>query len=120
MLRAAGAAEANLVIVTLNDFAATEDIVAALHLAYPELTILARGRDSEQCQTLRRLGAALAVSENFETSVELAREALMSHQGNTGGTEAFLRRFRDDYYARIGAAGAQPVSDRTDTKRGDE
>ena len=120
VLRAAGAAEANLVIVTLNDFAATEDIVAALHLAYPELTILARGRDSEQCQTLRRLGAALAVSENFETSVELAREALMSHQGNTGGTEAFLRRFRDDYYARIGAAGAQPVSDRTDTKRGDE
>ncbi|MDH3337628.1 MAG: NAD-binding protein [Gammaproteobacteria bacterium] len=41
--RAVGAADADLVIVTVDDFEATENIVAALHEAYPDVTILARG-----------------------------------------------------------------------------
>ena len=78
VLRAVGVADASLVLVTLDDFEATEDIVAAVHTTYPDVTILARGEDANQCRMLRQLGAALAVSENLEASLELAREALSS------------------------------------------
>ncbi len=40
VLRSVGAADADLVIVTLNDFDAAEDLVASLHSAYPDVAIL--------------------------------------------------------------------------------
>jgi len=104
ILRAVGAADASLVIVTLDDFEATEHIVAALHEAHPDVTILARGHDANQCRTLRKLGAGLAVSENLEASLELAREALILENGDASQTEMLLQRFRQDYYAGIAAA----------------
>jgi monovalent cation:proton antiporter-2 (CPA2) family protein len=104
ILRAVGAADASLIIVTLDDFEATEHIVAALHEAHPDVTILARGHDANQCRTLRKLGAGFAVSENLEASLELAREALILENGDASQTEMLLQRFRQDYYAGISAA----------------
>jgi monovalent cation:proton antiporter-2 (CPA2) family protein len=107
VLRAVGAAEANLVIVTLDDFRATEEIVAALRDIEPDVTIFARGHDAVQCRTLRRLGANLAVSENLEASLELARAALIRDDGDAARAEKMLTRFRQDYYADVGAEEAQ-------------
>ena len=76
----------------MNDLQATETIVAALHEAHPDLTILARAHDSEQCRTLRKLGATLAVSENLETILELARAALIRDDRNAASTETRIRR----------------------------
>ena len=110
VLRAVGAEQAKILIATLNDFQATEAIVAALHEAHPDLTILARAHDSEQCRTLRKLGATLAVSENLETSLELARAALIRDDRIAASTETVLRRFAQDYYAGIEAASAPDAS----------
>ncbi|MGD8773647.1 MAG: NAD-binding protein, partial [Gammaproteobacteria bacterium] len=101
VLRSLGVADASLVIVTVNDFEATESIVAALHRAHPDLTILARGHDASQCQALRKLGASLAISENLEASLDLAREALLHQLVGADQTEEVLRRFRADYYANF-------------------
>ncbi len=108
VLRAVGAADADLVIVTLNDFEAAEDIVAALHSAYPDVSILVRGRDAEQCRRLQNLGASLAVSENLEASLDLAREILNSRFGTPELTESLLKRYRRDYYSGLDAAGQAP------------
>ena len=101
VLRSVGVADARLVIVTVNDFEATEAIVAALHREYPEVTILARGQTAHQCRVLRQLGARLAISENLEASLDLAREALTHERVSAGRTEALLRSFREDYYAQF-------------------
>lgn len=113
VLRAVGSADADLVIVTVDDFEAAENIVAALRRAHPDVTILARGHDADQCRTLRRLGASIAVSETLEASLELVREVLINDDSDTASTEALLRRFRQDYDSKVDAASSQEASDRT-------
>lgn len=110
VLRSVGAADANLVIVSVNDFEATEAIVAALHRAHPGVTILARGHDSSQCQELRKLGAKRAVSENLEASLDLAQEALIHELADSHQIETLLRRFRESYYTAIDEAASEPES----------
>ena len=107
VLRSLGVADASLVIVTVNDFEATESIVAALHRAHPKLTILARGHTASQCQALRQLGASLAISENLEASLDLAREALLHELVGTDRTEELLRRFREEYYSSFVSGSAE-------------
>lgn len=101
VLRSLGVAEASLVIVTLNDFEASEDLVAALHRAHPDVTILARGHSANQCRALRQLGASIAISETLEASLDLAREALAHEVVGADRVRSILERFRDDYYARL-------------------
>ena len=109
VLRSAGVADAELVIVTVDDFEATEAIVASLRAAHPHVTIFARGHNAIQCRTLRDLGASLAVSENLEASLELARETLNGRLPGAEQIEALLCRFREEYYANVesGLAGVR-------------
>ncbi|MDH3751340.1 MAG: hypothetical protein OEU40_12155, partial [Gammaproteobacteria bacterium] len=79
---------------------------------YPDVTILARGHDADQCRTLRKLGARIAVSETLEASLELAREVLIRDDTDTARVEALLRRFHQDHYTDVGAANVQETSDR--------
>lgn len=62
VLKSLGVGEAGLIIVTVDDFQATEQVVASLRRAFPKLDILARGHDMDHCQSLREQGASLAVS----------------------------------------------------------
>jgi Kef-type K+ transport system membrane component KefB/Trk K+ transport system NAD-binding subunit len=101
ILRSVGVGNADLVIVTLDDFEATEDVVAALHQVHPDVTILVRGHNAEQCRMLRKLGASLVVSENLEASLELAREALIRDDADAAEIESLILQFRDDHYAGV-------------------
>ena len=103
VLHAVGVEDADLVIVTVDDFGAAEKIVAALHGAHPDITILARGHDAEQCRELKKLGASIVVSETLEASLELAREVLLSDDGDDSSAEALLLHFREDYERRADA-----------------
>ena len=49
--------------------------------------------------TLRELGASLVVSEDLESSLELAREALIRDAGDAAEIETLILRFRDEHYA---------------------
>jgi glutathione-regulated potassium-efflux system protein KefB len=101
LLKSAGAANAQVIIVTLNDIEATEALVSALRKTYPEKILYVRGHSLVQCLELRRLGAAGAVSENVEASLELARMALTTCGFNENRREAILNDFRDRYRAQI-------------------
>jgi monovalent cation:proton antiporter-2 (CPA2) family protein len=101
VLRAAGAAAAPLVIVSIDNLEATESVVSSLHSAFPDTPVFARGHDLAKCRSLAALGADFTVSETLEASAELARAALL-HMGMEGTAVAVaLENFRKDYYGRI-------------------
>jgi voltage-gated potassium channel Kch len=99
VLKSLGVGEAGLIIVTVDDFQATEQVVSSLHRAFPTLDILARGHNMDHCQSLRERGAWLAVSENLEASIALAHAALTKVKGDDEENDAAIDRFRKDYYS---------------------
>ena len=100
VLRAAGVADAPLVIVAIADLEATERVVSSLHAAFPDMPIFARGHDIMKCQELRALGAHFTVSETLEASAELARAALLHMGVEAPEVEVVLEDLRNDYYGR--------------------
>jgi monovalent cation:proton antiporter-2 (CPA2) family protein len=112
LLKAAGARNAGMIIVTLNDPRAAEEVVASLRNIYPDTHIYARGRSLDQCRELRRLGASGVVSENIEASLELARMALTRMGVAEKEREAVLGDFRRRYHAHIDAViGVEKTKD---------
>ena len=101
VLRAAGAADAAIVIVSIDDLEATERVVSTLHSAFPGVPVYARGHDLIKCHELRELGAHFTVSETLEASAELARAALLHIGAKDPAIEVALEQFRKDYYGRI-------------------
>lgn len=114
VLRSIGVADADLVIVTLDDFEATEDVVNAMHQIHPEVAVLVRGHNAAQCRTLRKLGASLVVSENLEASLELAREAMIRDDGDALEAEHLILRFRDEHYAHVENEKPKDASDQAE------
>jgi monovalent cation:proton antiporter-2 (CPA2) family protein len=100
VFRAAGAANAPLVIVAINNPEVTEQVVSSLHAAYPATPIFVRGHDMMKCQALKALGAHFTVSETLEASAELAREALLHMGVESPQVEMALDDLRQDYYQR--------------------
>jgi monovalent cation:proton antiporter-2 (CPA2) family protein len=98
VLKSLGVGDAGLVIVTIDDFQATEQVVSSLHRTFPQLDILARGHDLERCQRLQAQGARLAVSENLEASIALAQAALAKVTVDDAENDAAIDRFREAYY----------------------
>jgi monovalent cation:proton antiporter-2 (CPA2) family protein len=101
VLRAAGAAEAAVVIVTIDDIEATESVVSSFHSAFPDIPVFARGHDLGKCHDLRTLGAHYTVSETLEASAGLARAALLHMGADSTEVTAALKKFRKDYYGRV-------------------
>jgi len=98
VLRSLGVEDATMVIVTLDDFQATEQVVSSLHHMFPNLNILARGHDTERCKILQAQGARLAVSENLEASIALARSALSQVSVDDAKNDAAIDQYRNNYY----------------------
>ncbi|MGB5539611.1 MAG: monovalent cation:proton antiporter-2 (CPA2) family protein [Gammaproteobacteria bacterium] len=98
VLKSLGVGEVRLIVVTVDDFHVTEQLVTSLHRTFPGLEILARGQDQELCQRLRAQGARLAVSENLEASIALAQAALQSAGGDSEANNAVIERYRKAYY----------------------
>lgn len=101
VLRAAGAADASLVIVSIDDLDVAERVVSTLHSAFPDIPVFARGHDLMKCRDLRVLGAHFTVSETLESSAELARAALLHMGAKDQEIVEALEHFRNDYYGRI-------------------
>ncbi|MFW5443156.1 MAG: monovalent cation:proton antiporter-2 (CPA2) family protein [Methylococcaceae bacterium] len=101
ILKSAGASNAEVIIVTLNDPEAAEHLVSSLRHKHPEINIYVRGHSLTQCCELRRLGATGVVSEYVETSLELVLMALIEVDANKKKQETIVDNFRRKYYAEI-------------------
>lgn len=103
VLKTAGAANAKVIIVTLNNAETTEQVIAALYQQYPNTPLFVRGHDLNQCRKLRQLGATIAIPENMEASLELARMTLKQAEIDDATQQTLIEDFRQAYYAQIAA-----------------
>ncbi|QDY43268.1 glutathione-regulated potassium-efflux system protein KefB [Candidatus Pantoea soli] len=78
LLRAAGAENAQSIVITCND---PEDSMTIVHLCqqhFPRLEILARARGRVEAHELLQAGVTLFSRETFSSALELGRKALIS------------------------------------------
>jgi len=109
VLKSMGMGNAEQVIVSIDDIRVARQMVSCLHRAFPQLQILARGHDQEQCQRLQAKGAGFTVSENLEASIALAQAALLQLTGDHTENEAVIEQFRKLYYADIRGKRSEEV-----------
>ncbi|MCA1179317.1 MULTISPECIES: glutathione-regulated potassium-efflux system protein KefB [unclassified Pantoea] len=78
LLRAAGAENAQSIVITCND---PEDSMTIVHLCqqhFPQLEILARARGRVEAHELLQAGVTLFSRETFSSALELGRKTLIS------------------------------------------
>jgi monovalent cation:proton antiporter-2 (CPA2) family protein len=95
MLRAAGAEQAKLLIVALDDMAAMLRTVDMVKRTFPNLAILARARNRWYAHQLLDREVAGLVRDTFHSSLWLAREALMQLGIAEDAAEHAVALFRD-------------------------
>jgi len=101
LLEAAGAANAEVIIVTTSDLITTEHVVSSLRETHPETTIYVRGHSLKQCRELRSMGASGVVSETIGASIGLARMALTNLGVSEHERETILGDFRESFQIKI-------------------
>lgn len=82
LLRAAGAAKAKLLIITLADMEKCLDIVRMARREFPNLRILVRARNRRHVYELHKAGANYSRRELFDSSLTMAQEAMKLLGGN--------------------------------------
>ncbi|MGH7044625.1 MAG: NAD-binding protein, partial [Acetobacteraceae bacterium] len=76
LLRGIGVATATALVVTMDDRAAVDEIVAAARRHRADLPIIARARDAAHAARLYRAGASNVVPETIEASLQLGEAVL--------------------------------------------
>ncbi|MBT7409508.1 MAG: potassium transporter KefC [Methylococcales bacterium] len=101
LLKSVGAANAKLMIISLNNIETTQTLVSTLRKTYPKMIIYVRGHNIEQCKKLRNLGASGVVSDNIEASIELPHLAMQTAGIDDYKNNRVLTEFRDKYHAKL-------------------
>jgi CPA2 family monovalent cation:H+ antiporter-2 len=114
VLHAIGVERAAAAIVTLDEPFAAEAAVRALRTAMPAMPIIARGRDLARVLSLEAAGADVAISEMFETSLQLGGALLKSIGIAPQEIGRIVQIFRDsDYALARGTLEVKPEDQRT-------
>jgi TrkA-N domain len=77
LLRRLHLSTARALVVTLDDHAATDELVIAARAERNDLLIIARARDADHAAHLYRVGASNAVPETIEASLQLSEAVLV-------------------------------------------
>lgn len=100
-LHSAGIADADSIIVTVNDPEVATTLVEVLNHHYPAMKIYARGHNAPICKKLVELGAFKVVSENLEASIELSRQLLSSSGFTFEQQDELLADYKHNYYDQV-------------------
>ncbi|AEB09904.1 monovalent cation:proton antiporter family protein [Desulfobacca acetoxidans] len=90
--------EARIIVVVINDPAATRRIVTLAHRLNPQVYIIVRTRYLQELQPLFELGASDVVPEEFETSVEIFTLVLKKYLVDRNEIERFVTEVRANGY----------------------
>jgi len=101
VLKAAGAGQARMLLVSLDNAEYTEQLVTLVRQHYPFLPIHARAKDRDHCQILLQIGSNNVVSETLEASLRLGELVLRDNGFNQKRTLRLLHDYRQDYYSKI-------------------
>ncbi len=106
LLRAAGAANARLLIVAVDDHAKAVQIVHTVHTHFPHLTVFARARGRTEAYELLDLGVSQVYRETFDTSLRLGEDALRALGAHAHLAHRAARTFRHHDEAAVLALAA--------------
>ncbi len=101
VLRAAGADRARAAIVTIDNHDSAMRAVSMLRQRYPELPILARGRDRAGCVALQEAGATATVLEAMESGLHLGAAVLRALGIGDSDAALAVTKFRDNNYEAL-------------------
>jgi glutathione-regulated potassium-efflux system protein KefC len=76
LLHAAGAEQAKLIVIAIDDPGASVHVAEHVRQHYPHLTIVARARNVAHYLELRNLGVEIIERETFESALRIGRHAL--------------------------------------------
>jgi CPA2 family monovalent cation:H+ antiporter-2 len=94
---------ARALVVTLDDFAVADALVAAARSERADLLIVARARDAKHAAHLYRTGASDAVPETIEASLQLSEAVLVDVGVAMGPVIASIHEKRAEMQAAIKA-----------------
>ncbi|MEE2566888.1 cation:proton antiporter domain-containing protein [Hyphobacterium marinum] len=98
-LAKADAAQAALVIITLDDAAKAEKLAKALKQSAPGARFIARARDRDHADRLLAAGADFVIHETVEVGLQLAGRALQEFGLSPDAARARLAQVREASYA---------------------
>ena len=101
LLAAAHAEQSSLAVVTINHGSSAMHAVSHLRNIYPQVPIIARARDMEECAQLLQAGATQAFPEALESGLHLGVEALQMVGVPAGNVELLLQGVRDKGYELV-------------------
>ena len=95
LLHAAGADSADFLIITLDDAAASTQLVRAAKKHFPQLRIVARARDMRHLFELRDQGVEVIERETWLSALQLGEKALAAIGGDAGRAAQAARTFAE-------------------------
>jgi CPA2 family monovalent cation:H+ antiporter-2 len=101
LLRRVHLATARALVVTLDDTAAADALVAGARMERTDLLIVARARDAAHAAHLYRIGASDAVPETIEASLQLSEAVLVDVGVAMGPVIASIHEKRAEFQAAI-------------------
>jgi CPA2 family monovalent cation:H+ antiporter-2 len=109
VLKAAGIDHARSVVLTLDRPGPSEHAVSVIRRHFPNLEIIARGRDIPHQHRLRTAGADSVVPEAVEASLQLAGNVLRSVGTEQDELERLLEETRQAEYDGVPEAGGEAM-----------
>ena len=100
-----GVASASAVVLTMDSPVEAVRLTRKLRAAYPDLTIVARARDTAHAAQLYRAGVSDAVPETLESALQLSEALLVDLGVAMGPVIASIHERRDELRAEIRDAG---------------
>jgi CPA2 family monovalent cation:H+ antiporter-2 len=96
-----GVEDAPAVVLTMDEPVLAQRLVTKLRLAYPDLLIVARARDTDHAAAMYRAGASHAVPETLESSLQLSEAVLVDIGVAMGPVIASIHAKRDEYREQL-------------------
>ncbi len=118
VLGKAGVKTARVVIVAINDPAATQRITAEVRHMNEDVYLIVRTRYIKEMEMLEKLGADEVIPEEYETSVEIFARVLDQYDIPKASIEQLVTKVRSGGYEMFRSLSDGPSSSRMEHTRG--
>ncbi|WP_237153502.1 cation:proton antiporter domain-containing protein [Oryzibacter oryziterrae] len=108
-LKTCGIADAAAVVITVNDPAAIDAVLAVARMLRPDIPIFSRARDAGHARHLYALGVSEAVPETVESSLQLSETSLVGLGIAMGPVIASIHDKRDEFRREMQQAAGRPT-----------
>ena len=100
VLKAVGIDNASMIVIALDNPKHIKHLVKIIRQRYPDIPILARAKDRKHSEELRELGVSIAISELFETGLQLGSAVLEAKGIEESEIQNLLHNIRESYYKK--------------------